>query len=328
MHRQGNTVVIMDNVAKLPEQLKIAVIIPCHNEELTVANTIRAFQEHLPQANVVVCDNASSDNTADASRAAGAKVIYEGKRGKGEAIRRLFADVDADIYVMTDGDATYDAAAAPDMIRTILSNNLDMVVGNRRPVQGDSQYRPGHSIGNRLFSKIVQLFFDSPFDDLLSGYRVMSRRFVKTFPAESKRFEIETELTIHVLEQRMPAGQQLTDYFPRPDGSVSKLSTYKDGFRILVTIFQLLRDVKPLQFFGSIALLTATIAIMLTPPIVITFLETRTVPRLPTALIIVSMFILSFVFLTCGIILDRISANRRNFHRLTYLRYPPPSQGT
>jgi Glycosyltransferases involved in cell wall biogenesis len=304
--------------------LRVAVILPCHCEELTIASTIDGFRQHLPHAEIVVCDNASTDQTAAVARAAGAKVIYEGHRGKGEAIRRLFAEVDADVYVMADGDATYDAAAAPQMIAMLLDGKLDMIVGSRRPVHGTAQYRPGHSFGNRLFSKIVQMFFNSPFDDLLSGYRVLSRRFVKTFPAEAKRFEIETELTIHVLEHRMPVAQCLTDYFPRPDGSLSKLSTFKDGFRILVTILQLLRDVKPLQFFSSIALLIAVFATLLTPPIIITFLETHTVPRLPTALVIVGMFILSFVFLTCGIILDRISASRRHSHRLSYLQHMPP----
>lgn len=301
-------------------ELRIAVVLPCHCEELTVESTVNGFRQHLPQATIVVCDNASTDHTADIARAAGARVIHEPHPGKGEAVRRLFAEVDADIYVMADGDSTYDPAAAPEMVQMLIENDLDMVVGNRRPVHGTAQYRPGHSFGNQLFSKTVQLFFDSPLEDLLSGYRIMSRRFVRTFPAESRQFEIETELTIHVLEHRLPVRQLPTDYFPRPSGSNSKLSTFRDGLRILLTIFQLLRDVKPLQFFGIIALLTATLATALTPPIIITFMETHTVPRLPTALIIVGLFILSFVFLTCGIILDRISASRRSNHRLFYLQ--------
>ncbi len=282
----------------------------------------------MPGATVIVCDNDSTDNTAAVARAAGAGVIFERRRGKGEAVRRLFADVDADVYVMADGDATYDPAAAPLMVDRLLTDNLDMVVGTRKPVHGTSQFRPGHSFGNRLFSTIVRFFFASPFDDLLSGYRVMSRRFVKTFPAESRRFEIETELTVHVLDHRLPVTQLETKYFPRPEGSQSKLATYKDGLRILATIFQLLRDVKPLQFFGLIAFIAAAIATVLAPPIIITFVATHTVPRLPTALIIVGLFILAFVFLTCGIILERISANRRHFHRLTYLQHGPPASTT
>ncbi len=314
-----------DTAPSLPENLRIAVILPCHCEEMTIGQTVEGFRKHLPQAVIVVCDNASTDNTAQVARDAGATVIGEPRPGKGEAIRRLFSEVDADIYVMADGDATYDPSAAANMIQILLEDKLDMVVGSRRPVHGTAQYRPGHSFGNRLFSRIVQFFFDSPLDDLLSGYRVMSRRFVKTFPAESRRFEIETELTIHVLEHRLPVHQHVTDYFPRPAGSASKLSTFKDGFGILLTIFQLLRDVKPMQFFGAIATLAALIAMVLAPPIIITFMETHAVPRLPTAIIIVGLLVLSFVFLTCGIILDRISASRRASHRLAYLQQPQPS---
>lgn len=304
--------------------MKIAVIIPCRNEEATIAETVQSFASVLPMAQIYVCDNASIDQSAAKARAAGATVISEPRPGKGEAVRRLFSDVEADVYLMVDGDATYHAASAPRLVERLVEGGLDMVIGNRLNADGAELFRAGHEFGNRMFSSIAKLFFDSPVEDLLSGYRAMSRRFVKTFPSESVGFEIETELTVHALEVRMPIAELNTDYFVRPEGSESKLSTYRDGLRISLMILRLLRDVKPLQFFLLVASATMLLALGLSIPIVETYLESGMVPRIPTAILITGLFVLSFVFLTCGIILERISAERRLLHRLHYLRIPGP----
>jgi len=306
--------------------MSIAVIIPCRNEGATIAQTVRDFAAVLPAARIYVCDNASSDDSAPRARAAGAAVLFEPRPGKGMAMRRLFADVEADIYLMVDGDATYEAAAAPRLVERLLEGDLDMVIGNRLNAIGVEVFRPGHEFGNRMFSWIARFFFDSPVKDLLSGYRAMSRRFVKTFPSESVGFEIETELTIHALETRAPIAEVDVDYFVRPEGSESKLATYRDGLRISLMFLRLLRDVKPLQFFSLVALLTMGLAFVLSLPIIETYLQSGQVPRIPTAILITGLFVLSFVFLTCGIILERISAERRMLYRMHYLRIPGPRQ--
>lgn len=307
-------------------RMRIAVIIPCRNEEATIAETVRGFAAALPAAQIYVCDNASSDASAREARMAGATVLFEARPGKGEAVRRLFADVEADVYLMVDGDVTYDAAAAPRLVQRLVEGNLDMVVANRLNGAGAELFRRGHQFGNRMFSWIAKLFFNSPIEDLLSGYRAMSRRFVKTFPSESVGFEIETELTVHALEARVPIAEIDTDYFVRPEGSESKLSTYRDGLRISLMILRLLRDVKPLQFFLLVALATMLLALALSLPIIETYLESGLVPRIPTAILITGLFVLSFVFLTCGIILERISAERRMLYRMHYLSIPGPAQ--
>lgn len=307
--------------------MKVAVVLPCHNEEATIAETVAAFRRALPGAEICVCDNASTDATADVARAAGARLIAEPRLGKGEAIRRLFADVEADVYVMADGDLTYDAAAAPEMVQTLVDRDLDMVVGSRLSSNGEDVYRPGHVWGNRMFTAVLRWFFGSSFTDVLSGYRVLSRRFVKSFPAVSRGFEIESELTVYALEHRCPSAEIDMHYRSRPPGSESKLSTVRDGGRILATLALLYRDVRPLQFFGSLAAILLLSAVLMFFPILETYLETGSVPRFPTLIIITGMFILSVIFITCGIILDRVAAARRSQQRLAYLRHPGPAAG-
>lgn len=308
--------------------MRIAVLLPCHNEEVTVGMAVEQFRSALPDAEIWVCDNASSDGTAVAARAAGARVVRETRVGKGNAIRRLFADVEADVYVMADGDSTYDAGSAPVMVDALLENSLDMVVGSRLHSAANGQFRPGHHFGNRLFSTVVRWFFGSTLSDLLSGYRVMSRRFVKSFPAESRGFEVETELTVVALEARCPITEVPTPYRARPHGSESKLSTYRDGARILRTVFLLLRDVRPLEFFCSLAggLILGGVAMFV--PILGTFAATHRVPRIPTLMGITGMWVLAMIFITCGVILDRIAAARRAQHRLSYLRFAGPATAT
>lgn len=305
--------------------VKIAVILPCHNEEAAIAETVAGFRSVLPGAEVWVCDNASTDATASIAQAAGARVVREPRLGKGEAIRRLFADVEADVYVMADGDLTYDPAAAPEMVRKLVDEGLDMIVGNRLSSSGEEVYRPGHLLGNRMFTAVLRWFFGSTFSDVLSGYRVMSRRFVKSFPATSRGFEIESELTVLALEQRCPVAEVDTRYRPRPPGSESKLSTVRDGGRILTTLALLYRDVRPLPFFGGLASGLLLIGLLLFFPILETYLATGSVPRFPTLIVITGMFILAVIFITCGIILDRVAAARRSQQRIAYLRHPSPA---
>lgn len=305
--------------------MKIAVLLPCYNESATIAETIGGFRKALPDATIYVCNNASTDNTAEIAQENGAIVIDEHRSGKGEAIRRLFAEIDADVYVMADGDSTYDADSAPQMIDHLVDKDLDMVIGNRLASDGDNLFRSGHRLGNRMFSFTAQTIFGAGVGDLLSGYRVMSRRFVKCFPAESHGFEIETELTVHALECRLPIAEIATNYYARPEGSTSKLSTLFDGLRILRMMVSLFRDVKPFHFFGLIALLLVLFCITMFVPIVQTFAATGTVPQYPTLIVITGLLVLAVVFVTCGIVLDRVSASRRYQHRLNYLRYPGPA---
>jgi len=300
---------------------RIAVILPCRNEETAIAGTIASFKKVLPEATIHVYDNASTDRTAEVARASGALVGREPMPGKGNVVRRMFADVEADIYVIADGDDTYDAAVAPAMIERLLRDDLDMVVGRR---QGESEalYRAGHRFGNRMLTGAVGLLFGDRFSDVLSGYRVMSRRFVKSFPALATGFEIETELSVHALELRMPIAELDCAYRARPAGSASKLKTYRDGFRILWTILILFKEVRPFEFFGLIALVLAALSVGLAVPVVLTFLETGLVPRFPTAILSTGIMLLAFLSLTCGLILHSLSRARIEAKRMRYLAIP------
>ena len=303
--------------------MKIAVLLPCYNEETAIARTIGAFRASLPDATVYVYDNNSTDATRTIAAAAGAIVRTERMQGKGNVVRRMFADIDADIYVMADGDATYDAAAAPTLVGQLIEERLDMVVGARRS-EVDTAYRRGHRWGNAILTSLLAWVFGRSFSDILSGYRVFSRRFVKSFPGSSAGFEIETEISVHALEMRMPVAEVVTAYAARPEGSVSKLSTYSDGWRILRTIAMLARFERPLAFFGSLAFVLAIAAIALSIPLVLTYIETGLVPRFPTAILATGLMILAFLNFFAGLILDTVVRGRREVRRLAYLRHAPP----
>lgn len=296
----------------------VAVLIPCHNEAARIAQVVRDFRVHLPAATVYVYDNASSDNTAQIAQMAGAEVRSEPMLGKGNVVRRMFADIEADIYLIVDGDGTYDASHAPKLIACLVANGLDMV-NCARVAAADSAYRPGHKWGNRILSGLVSRVFGKLLRDMLSGYRVMSRRFVKSFPALSTGFEIETELTVHALELRVPVAELSAPYYDRANGSSSKLRTIRDGVRILRVIVHLVKEERPLQFFGAIFALFATASTGLGIPIVVTFSETGLVPRLPTALLATGLMLLAFMSLMCGLILDTVTRGRRELKRLLYL---------
>ncbi|MDB5683057.1 MAG: glycosyl transferase, partial [Sphingomonas bacterium] len=289
---------------------RIAVILPCYNEAATIGMTVAAFRAALPAATIYVYDNNSGDGTAAIAAAAGAIVRPERMQGKGHVVRRMFADVEADIYVMADGDATYDADAAPGLVAQLLGEQLDMVVGARQSAVEEA-YRPGHRLGNRLLTGLLARLFGRTFSDILSGYRVFSRRFVKSFPVLSTGFEIETEISVHALELRMPVGEQVTRYGARPEGSASKLSTWRDGWRILKTILLLLRIERPVLFFGSIGLVLALAAVLLAIPLGLTYIETGLVPRMPTAILSTGLVILAVLNLFCGLILDTVVRGRR-----------------
>lgn len=302
---------------------RIAVILPCYNEEAAISETVAGFRAALPGATVYVYDNNSRDRTAELARAAGAIVRTERQQGKGHVVRRMFADIDADIYVMADGDLTYDPKAAPEMVRMLVSDQLDMVVGTRQHEVVDA-YRGGHVIGNRLFTGLLARLFGRSFTDIFSGYRVFSRRFVKSFPVLSEGFEIETEISVHALELRMPVGELVTAYGARPEGSASKLSTYRDGWRILKTIGTLYRVERPVLFYGSVALLLLLTAIVLAVPLLITYLDTGMVPRFPTAILATGLVIIAVLSFFAGLILDTVTRGRREMRRLAYLAQPAP----
>ena len=302
---------------------RIAVLLPCYNEDAAIAQTVAGFRAALPSAAIYVYDNNSKDRTIEVARAAGAIVRSERMQGKGNVVRRMFADVDADIYVMADGDATYDAEAAPQLVRRLIDEQLDMVVGSR-VTQHDAAYRRGHVMGNKLLTGMLAKLFGRSFTDILSGYRVFSRRFVKSFPVLSGGFEIETEISVHALELRMPVGEVETRYFARPEGSASKLSTYSDGFRILNTIVTLYRIERPLLFFGAIGGLLALLALVLGIPLAITYYHTHLVPRLPTAIMATGLIILAALCFFAGLILDTVVRGRREVRRLAYLGHPAP----
>lgn len=303
--------------------LRIAVLVPCYNEEIAVPRVVTDFRAALPQAKIYIYDNNSSDCTASAAAASGARVHTETRQGKGHVVRRMFADIDADIYVLVDGDATYDAPSAPKMIKKLVDEQLDMVVGVRID-QDIEAYRRGHRFGNRLLTGFLSWIFGRSFTDILSGYRIFSRRFVKSFPALSTGFEIETELNVHALELMLPVGEVETPYFARPEGSTSKLSTWKDGWRILKTIGGLMRSERPLAFFGTIGLTLIFTAIGLAIPLFVTYFEQGIVPRLPTAVLVTGMVILACLSVAAGLILDTVTTGRREIKRLAYLRLPRP----
>ena len=298
---------------------RIAVLVPCYNEAPTVARVVAEFHEALPGSTVYVYDNRSTDGTGEIARAAGAVVRREPRPGKGVVVRRMFAEVDADIYVLADGDATYDATRAPDMVAVLVADDLDLVTGVRDDEGREAAYRHGHRFGNRTFNRLLGVLFGERPADMFSGYRVLSRRFVKSFPLEASGFEIETELTVHALELRVPSAEVRTRYFERPAGSSSKLSTYRDGFRILATMARLFRDVKPLPFFGAFGILLAAIGLVLGVSVVVEYMETHLVPRLPTAVLATGLMLVAFLSFACGTILDSVARGRREAKRLAYL---------
>lgn len=311
------------NANKTP---KVAVLIPCYNEALTIAKVVQDFRRNLPGSDIYVYDNNSNDGTINVARQAGAIVRSESLQGKGNVVRRMFADIEADVYVMVDGDATYDADSASLMIDKLVADKLDMVTGVRKSHIQEA-YRAGHRMGNKLFSLLIAKIFGDRISDLLSGYRVFSRRFVKSFPALSGEFEIETELTVHALELRMPIAEVETPYGARPEGSVSKLSTYKDGIKILFTVLKLVKNERPLTLFGCLGLALFLISLLLATPLLTTYLETGLVPRLPTALLVVGINIIGVFSIFSGIIIDSISNSRREMKRLFYLTYRSVDDG-
>lgn len=309
---------------KILQDLKVALVVPCFNEEVAIGTVIRDFRQAMPSLDIYVFDNASTDRTAEVASAAGAKVVHVPLRGKGNVVRRMFADVDADIYVMVDGDATYHAPSLPGMLDKLLDECLDMVVGCRvTPKEvASAAYRQGHQFGNKMLTNSISWIFGGQFTDMLSGYRVFSRRYVKSFPALSRGFEIETELTVHALELRMPYGEVLTPYGARPEGSASKLSTYKDGWKILKTIARLYISERPLSFFSLCGLLLTILSIGLAWPILIQYLQTGLVPRFPTAILSASIMISAMLSFACGLVLDNVTRGRHEMKRLAYLGIP------
>ena len=302
---------------------KIAVLLPCFNEEAAIARTVAGFRAALPDAAIYVYDNNSGDRTRELAVKAGAIVRTERQQGKGHVVRRMFADVDADIYVMADGDLTYDPKSAPAMVEQLLAEQLDMVVGTRIH-EAKGAYRGGHVIGNKLFTGLLSGLFGRSFSDIFSGYRIFSRRFVKSFPVLSSGFEIETEMSVHALELRMPVGEAETVYGERPEGSQSKLSTVSDGWRILKTIATLYRIERPVLFFGTIGALLIAAAVMLSIPLIITYLNTGLVPRVPTAILVTGMIIIAVLCIFAGLILDTVTRGRREMRRLAYLALDGP----
>lgn len=305
------------------EGLRIAVLLPCYNEAMTIEKVVRDFSEALPAATVHVFDNNSLDDTVACAHRAGAVVHSVGDQGKGNVVRRMFADVDADVYVLADGDDTYDAMIAPLLVDKLLSDRLDMVVGTRRSDE-DAAYRRGHRFGNRLLTQFAAMLFGRAFTDMLSGYRVFSRRYAKSFPAHAAGFETETELTVHALELRMPVAEVATAYKARPAGSESKLNTYRDGLRILLTILRLFKAEKPFLFFSLGFAACAMLSLILALPIFGEYLRTGLVPRLPTALLSAAIMLFGTILLACGIVLDTVTRGRREAKRFAYLLLPAP----
>lgn len=303
------------------DALRVAVLIPCYNEELTVAAVVHGFRAALPDARIYVYDNNSTDATIAKAREAGAIVRLERRQGKGQVVRRMFADIDADLYLLVDGDDTYDASVAPAVVEQIAQGGLDFV-NVARVSTATEAYRPGHRLGNRVLTQIVRAIFGRECSDMLSGYKGLSRRFVKSFPAMSSGFETETELTVHALELRMPMGEFTADYKERPTGSTSKLRTYRDGWRILMLISRLVRDERPLRFFGLLGLGIVLLGVVLGVPIVGTFFETGLVPRLPTAVLSVGLVVLGWLSIFAGVILDMMTKTRHELKRLAYLSVP------
>lgn len=303
-------------------QPSVAVLIPCFNESAAIGDVVRSFRGALPDARIYVFDNNSTDGSAELAAKAGAVLRAEARQGKGNVVRRMFADVDADVYVLVDGDGTYDATAAPRLVSSLVDGGYDMVAAARKPVEADS-YRPGHRFGNRALTGIVAQVFGKPITDLLSGYRVLSRRFVKSFPALSSGFEIETELTVHALELGIPFLELEAAYFARAGDSKSKLSTWQDGWRILRTIVKLVRGERPLAFFGAIAVLAAVPALVIGVQLWLTFVETGLVPRFPSAILATGLMLTAFLSLVCGLVLETVTRGRQEMKRLAYLALKP-----
>ena len=301
--------------------LSIAVLLPCYNEEHSIGDVVKRFRIALPSARIVVFDNNSRDMTALRARLAGADVVREARQGKGHVVRRMFADIDADIYLMADGDGTYAPEDAPDLIRTLLTERSDMVVGVRRGVTDDAG-RAGHAFGNRIFNALYQFLFGNDFSDIFSGYRVFTHRFVKSFPAVSGGFEIETEMSVHASQLKMPVSEIQLDYGRRLEGSESKLSTFGDGFKILKMFAMLMKETQPFRFFGFIAGVIACISIGLMLPVAAEFLETGLVPRMPSWTLGVSLMSVSLLTLFTGLILDSVARGRAEQKRMAYLSIP------
>jgi len=304
--------------------MNIAVLVPCYNEAAAIDKVVRDFRAALPTATVYVYDNNSTDDTAAVATAAGAEVRREIRKGKGNVVRRMFQDIEADVYVMVDGDDTYEAAVAPRLIDKLVADNLDMLVGKRIETH-QAAYRMGHRLGNRVLTGLVAWLFGSPIDDMLSGYRVFSRRFVKSFPSSSREFEIETELTVHALQMKMAIAEVDTNYKERPPGGASKLRTFRDGWRILVTIMNLMRNERPLLFFGLIGLVCVLVAGVLGFPVFTEYLDTGKVRRFPTAILCFSLGTTAVLCVATGLILDLVAHVRREAKLLAYLRYEAPS---
>lgn len=298
--------------------LRIAVLLPCLNEEAAIAEVVKDFKAAVPSATIHVYDNNSTDNTTAVARAAGAVISNETRQGKGNVVRRMFSDVDADIYVLADGDGTYDASALPGMLKLFLSEQLDFLNG-ARVHDSAGAYRPGHRFGNRVLTGLVREVFGRQLNDMLSGYKVLSRRFVKSFPAASSGFEIETELAVHALEQRMPMAEVSTRYSERPPGSASKLRTIRDGVRILFLISRLVKDERPFQFFGLWGLASILVGLLFGSEVVVTYLQTGLVPRLPMAVLGLGLIILGVISIFSGLILDMVASGRREIRRMFYL---------
>lgn len=307
--------------------LRVAVLVPCYNEALTIAKVVKDYGAAIPGARVYVYDNNSQDGTAAVALDAGAVVRTVKHQGKGNVVRRMFADVEADVYVLVDGDDTYDVLSAPRLMSKLIDEQLDMVVGTRFGEFEAEAFRRGHQFGNWMLTRFVGAIFGRTFSDMLSGFRVFSRRFVKSFPALAHGFETETELTVHALELRMPIAEEVTPYKSRPEGSVSKLNTYRDGARIMRMILKLFREERPLAFFSIVFTVLAALALMLAYPIFVTFLETGLVPRFPTALLATGIMLLAFLSLAGGFILDTVTRGRREMKRLFYLSIPAVSRG-
>lgn len=303
--------------AKIPS---ISVLIPCYNEGNTIFDVVQNFKETLPYATIYVYDNCSNDNTYSQAEKAGAIVVTSRKRGKGNVVRKMFSDINSDIYIIVDGDGTYSAKDAVRMLELVHNEQMDMVVAARKEISNKA-YPNGHKIGNKLFNLILKLLFGSEFKDIFSGYRAFSKRFVKTFPITSNGFDIEAELSIHALTLSLPCTEIDSDYYVRPPNSHSKLNTFKDGFKILWSIIKLLRENRPLMFFGMISLVLFLTAIGISYPILSTFLETGLVPRLPTAVLATGITMCSFLSLTCGLILNSLAQTRIEIKKLHYLKY-------
>jgi glycosyltransferase involved in cell wall biosynthesis len=307
------------------ESYKIAVLVPCYNEQVAIAQVVKDFRAALPHATVFVFDNNSTDRTAAVARAAGAEVFEEKRQGKGFVVRRMFSDVEADIYVLVDGDATYDAPSIKGMISRLLDGRLDMVVAARID-RDKSAYRAGHRTGNRLLTAFVASTFGPTFNDMLSGYRVFSRRFVKSFPLLSAGFEIEAELTVHALELGLAVAEIDTPYYPRPQGSASKLNTWRDGYRILRTIIKLYRAERPLAFFTGIGVALGIASVGFAVPVFVTYVETGLVPRVPTAILSTGLMLLAFLSVAVGLVLDTVTRGRREMKLLAYLSHRAPGE--